>query len=191
MAASPAILAFAGSARKDSHNRKLVAVAARMAEELGADVTLLDMADYDAPLFNGDMADDDGLPETMQRLKAQMKASDGFLIATPEYNGFFPALIKNVFDWCTNIEEGEKIMEPTMGKRVGIIAAATGPLGGVRVIPRMRDLMAEYGVMSVPGFATLPFADQAFDGDGNLTNEKAEKQVRGVVKRLVEALQAS
>lgn len=191
MTTSPKILAFAGSARKDSHNKKLIRVASGMAEELGSVVTLADMADYEAPLFNEDMEALSGIPESMQRFKTLIKAADGFLIATPEYNGFFPALIKNAFDWCTRVEEGEKVMEPTMGKRVGIMAAAPGPLGGVRAIPRLRDCMAEYGIMAVTGFATVPMAGEVFDDAGSLTSDKALKQVRGVVERLVETLSCS
>lgn len=188
MVSNPSILAFAGSARRDLLNKRLISVAIGMARDQGADVVLADMADYDAPLFNQDLEATSGLPESMQRFKALMMAADGFLIATPEYNGFFPALIKNTFDWCTRNAEGEAPMAATMGKRVGIMAAAPGGLGGVRAIPRLRDCMAEYGVMAVPGFATLPKAGEAFDDNGNLINEQAANTVKGVVERLIASL---
>lgn len=188
MTTTPRILAFAGSARKDSLNKKLIRAAVAMAEGKGASVTLADLADYDAPLFNEDIETASGVPEAMQRFKALMMAADGFLIATPEYNGFFPAVIKNTFDWCTRPAEGETIMAPTMGKRVGLMAATPGALGGVRAIPRLRDCMAEYGVMAVSGFATVPKARDAFDDEGNLTPAPAIKAVTGVVERLVEAI---
>ncbi len=188
MTTSPVILAFAGSARRDSLNKKLIRAAAKMAGGLGATVTLADLADYDAPLFNEDLEQASGMPEAMQRFKALMMAADGFLIATPEYNGFFPAVIKNTFDWCTRPAEGEAIMAPTMGKRVGLMAASPGVLGGVRAIPRLRDCMAEYGIMAVSGFATVPKAKEAFDENGNLTAAPAIKALSGVVERLVEEI---
>lgn len=188
MTGTPNILAFAGSARRGSLNKKLVASAVPMAEELGANITLADMADYGAPLFNEDLESASGIPESMQRFKALMLAADGFLIATPEYNGFPPALIKNTFDWCTRVAEGEAPMAATTGKRVGILAAAPGGLGGVRAVPRLRDCMAEYGIMAVPGFATLSKAGDAFNEEGELVNEQAVKTVRGVVERLIDAL---
>jgi len=154
----------------------------------GANVTLADLADFDAPLFNEDLEAASGVPEAMVRFKALMMEADGFLIATPEYNGFFPALIKNTFDWCTREVEGEAIMAATMGKRVGLMAASSGVLGGVRAVPRLRDCLAEYGVMAVSGFATVPKAKEAFDEAGSLVSERAIKQVKGVVTRLVQAL---
>ncbi len=66
---SPRILAFAGSAQKDSFNKKLLRVAARAAEEAGAEVTLLDMAEYPLPLYDGDLESRDGLPTNAAKLK--------------------------------------------------------------------------------------------------------------------------
>ncbi len=189
MVQTPKILAFSGSARTDSVNKKFIAVGARAAEAAGARVTLVDMADYDAPLYNGDLEAASGLPGTMKQFKALMLAHDGFLISSPEYNGFFPALIKNTFDWCTRAEaEGEDGMASTTGKFVGLMAASPGGLGGVRCIPRLRDCLAEYGIQAVSGFATLPGAMQAFNDDGSLNNDKAQATVDGLVARLVKAL---
>jgi chromate reductase, NAD(P)H dehydrogenase (quinone) len=189
MAQAPKILAFSGSARRGSVNKKFITVGARAAEAAGAKVTLVDMADYGAPLFNGDLEEASGLPETMKHLKSMMLRHDGFLISSPEYNGFFPALIKNTFDWCTRAEsQGEDGMAGTTGKFVGLMAASPGGLGGVRCIPRLRDCLAEYGITAVSGFATLPGAFQAFNDDGTLNNEKAQATVDGLVGRLVTAL---
>jgi chromate reductase len=185
---APRILAFAGSAKKASLNKKLIRIAANMANEQGADVNLVDLADFEAPVFNEDYEAKHGLPNSMKQLKVMMVSADGFLIATPEYNGFFPALIKNTFDWCTRVEKGETPMAPTTGKRVGIVAASPGGRGGIRAIPRLRDCLAEYGIMAVPGFATVPMAGDAFGEDGDLNNEASRNQVAGVVERLLAAL---
>ena len=186
----PKILAFSGSARAASVNKKFISIGARAAEGAGARVTLVDMADFDAPLYNGDLETERGLPDTMKAFKALMLDHHGFLISTPEYNGFFPALIKNTFDWCTRAEvEGENGMAATMGKPVGLMAASPGGLGGVRVIPRLRDCLAEYGCMAVSGFATLPGAMEAFNEDGSLKSEHAQNTVNGLVQRLVAAAQ--
>lgn len=189
MAHTPKILAFSGSARRESVNKKFIAVGARAIESAGGEVTLVDMADYDAPLYNGDLEAESGLPDAMKQFKALMKSHDGFLISSPEYNGFFPALIKNTFDWCTRAEEeGEDGMASTTGKFVALMAASPGGLGGVRCIPRLRDCMAEYGITAVSGFATLPGAFQAFSDDGTLNAERAQVTVDGLAQRLVDAL---
>ncbi len=185
----PKILAFSGSARAASLNKRFIAVGARAVEAAGGAVTLVDLADFEAPLYNGDLEDGQGRPENMNRFRELMLAHDGFLISTPEYNGFFPALIKNTFDWCTRATpEDENGMAATMDKPVGLMAAAPGGLGGVRVIPRLRDCLAEYGCRAVSGFATLPFAGDAFDDDGNLTVEKAQATVDVLAARLISAL---
>ena len=79
----PKILAFSGSTRRDSWNRKLIQVAADATRAAGGDVTLIDLADYPLPLYNGDLEDRDGLPDNAQRLKALFKTHDALLNASP------------------------------------------------------------------------------------------------------------
>lgn len=80
----PKILAFSGSIRRDALNRKLIQVAVDGTRAAGGDVTLIDMADYPLPLYNGDLEDHDGLPDNALRLKALFKSHGAFLIASPE-----------------------------------------------------------------------------------------------------------
>lgn len=86
MTYTPKILAFAGSTRKDSFNKKLVKVAAEGARAAGAQVTYLDLRDIPMPLYDGDLEAESGLPENAKKLKAMMIEHDGFLISAPEYN---------------------------------------------------------------------------------------------------------
>jgi NAD(P)H-dependent FMN reductase len=80
MAARPKILAFAGSLRKDSFNKKLVKIALKGAQDAGADVTYIDLKDYPLPIYNQDDEDAHGIPENANKLKELMIAHDGFLI---------------------------------------------------------------------------------------------------------------
>ena len=89
------ILAFAGSARKDSFNKKLVKIAAEGARAAGAEVTYLDFRDLPLPLYDEDLEAALGLPDNALKLKALMKAHQGFLIACPEYNSSITPLLKN------------------------------------------------------------------------------------------------
>ena len=182
------VLVFAGSARKGSVNKKCAAVAAEKAKAPGADVTLIDLADFPAPVYDGDIEANDGLPKTMQDLKALIAGSDGLLIVTPEYNGCPPPLLINVFAWTSRPEGDNASCAAYAGKRVAIAAASPGGLGGVRVIPRLRDALAELTAVPIPGFATLPGAFQAFDDDGGLKDEKAGGMLDGLVARLVAAI---
>jgi NAD(P)H-dependent FMN reductase len=187
MADSPKILVFAGSARRDSQNKKLAARAAAIAKGHGAAVTLIDLADYDAPIYSGDIESASGLPETMRQLKAQFASHDGFLISTPEYNGHVPPLLINCFSWASRAENEERSMVAFAGKKAGLMAASPGRLGGIRVLPRLRSTLADLGVMVVPGFVSLPGASKAFSDDGTLS-EDVESSIAALVQRLTEAV---
>jgi NAD(P)H-dependent FMN reductase len=81
---------FAGSPRAGSFNKKLVAIAAAAAREAGADVTVVDLRDFALPLFDQDLEAAGGLPAGAKEFKALLRASDGFLIASPECNSSVP-----------------------------------------------------------------------------------------------------
>ena len=95
----PRILAFAGSTRKDSYNKKLVRIAAKAAQECGAEVTVVDLNEFPMPLFDEDLEQAQGQPESAVRLKKLMVEHDGFLIASPEYNSSITVVLKNNIDW--------------------------------------------------------------------------------------------
>ena len=181
------ILVFAGSARKGSFNKKLAAAAHRLAVEAGLEAALADLADYEAPVYNGDIEAGGGLPAPMREFRSLIASHDGLLIVTPEYNGHVPPLLVNTFSWASR-PDGDDKSNVFAGKRVAIAAASPGGLGGVRVVPRLRDMVAELGAVAVPGFVTLPGAPDAFDGEGNLTAEAPKEALRGLVQRLAEAL---
>ncbi|MCA8989692.1 MAG: NAD(P)H-dependent oxidoreductase, partial [Planctomycetaceae bacterium] len=105
--AQPRILAFAGSTRKGSYNSSLVKIAAVGAEQAGADVTVIDLADYPLPLFNEDL-EKAGTPENVIKLKRLFLEHDGLLISSPEYNSSITPLLKNTIDWVSRAAEGEQ-----------------------------------------------------------------------------------
>src|SRR5262245_6276714 len=101
MAKAPRILAFAGSLRADSFNRKLVKPAAEAARAAGADVTLIDLKDYPLPIFDQDLEKAEGLPANARKLKDLFLAHQGLLIVSPEYNSSITAVLKNTIDWVS------------------------------------------------------------------------------------------
>ena len=109
------ILAFAGSARSGSWNRKLLRIAVRQARELGAEVTEVDLGELNLPMFDEDFESDQGLPEGAKRLKRLMFDADGLLIACPEYNSSITPLLKNAIDWASRVEEGESPLQAYQG----------------------------------------------------------------------------
>ncbi len=127
----PRILAFAGSARRESLNKKLARVAAQYAREAGAEVTFIDLDDYPMPVYHGDLEAAEGMPENGKKLRALFLAHDALLIVTPENNRSIPSLLKNTIDWLSrSIGDGRGAMSglaPYRGK-VAALERAKGAL---------------------------------------------------------------
>src|SRR5437879_5724181 len=100
MAYVPKILAFAGSTRRDSYNKKLVKIAIKGAEAAGAQVTYLDLRDLNLPLYDGDLEVSEGLPPGARKFKDLLFANDGIMISSPEYNSSISGVLKNAIDWA-------------------------------------------------------------------------------------------
>ncbi len=105
--ATAKILAFAGSVRQGSYNKKLVKIALVGAKAAGAEVTYLDFRNLPLPLYDEDLEEAEGLPENALKLKGLMKAHQGFLISCPEYNSSITPLLKNAIDWASRPEPDE------------------------------------------------------------------------------------
>mmetsp|Transcript_1303 Transcript_1303/g.1854 ORF Transcript_1303/g.1854 Transcript_1303/m.1854 type:complete len:233 (+) Transcript_1303:103-801(+) len=182
---NPKIIAFSGSARADSVNQKLVRLAAAIAAEQDADVTILEPADFPIPLYNQDL-EAKGFPENALAVRAMLAESDGFLIASPEYNGFFSPMLKNLIDWCSRPVNDEKVISAVFkGKVAGIMAASPGGLGGLRGLPALRELLVNLGVDVVPDQVAVGGAFKAFGEDGKLSNEMHSQMLETCVHQVV------
>ena len=177
------VLAFAGSARAGSYNARLLAHAVELLRARGAEVEVLDLGALALPLYNADDESAHGAPEGALRLKAALRAHDALLIASPEYNGFFPPLLKNAIDWASRPDSGQP--SPFAGKVAALIAASPGALGGIRALPALRILLSILGVLVLPGQLALPLAHEAFAEDGSLRDARLEKTLGDVVGALL------
>ncbi|NEO74890.1 NAD(P)H-dependent oxidoreductase [Moorena sp. SIO4G3] len=182
------ILAFAGSARIESFNKKLVKIAAEEAKVAGAEVTYLDLLDYPMPIFNQDLEAQEGLPDTVLQFKALLKSHQGFLISCPEYNGSITPLLKNVIDWASrpDPEEPSMALSGFKGKVAALLATSPGGLGGMRGLVHVRAILEGIGVLVIPDQKAIPRAYQAFDDQGNLKDEKQLKAVQAIATKLVD-----
>jgi len=183
------ILAFAGSARKGSFNRQLVKIAATAAEAAGANVTVIDLADFPMPLFDQDLEAAQGMPAPAREFKNLLIEHDGFLIASPEYNSTLSPLLKNAIDWASRSEaEGETPLVAYAGKFAGIMAASPGALGGLRGLVGLRMLLGNIGVTVLPEQLAVPQAHNAFADDGSLVDPQQHQAVTNISGRLVEMI---
>ena len=175
------ILAIAGSYRKNSYNKRVLAIAADGARAAGADVTVIDLRDFPLPIYDADMQDGGAFNEDALRLQDVMAEHDGFLIASPEYNGGIPGGFKNAIDWTSRANDKYKMYEPVKGKTAALITASPGQFGGIRCLAHLRGVFTIMGVHVLPMEIAVGFVSQKFEGDGG---EMTDEKTRGLLENL-------
>jgi NAD(P)H-dependent FMN reductase len=202
---APRIIAFAGSLRTGSYNKALAANLAAGARDAGAEVRLLDLADFPIPVYNADVYDsvagdphalfDRGdrvggphsipMPEGLLAFKEHVRWSDGWLIATPEHNRTYPAAIHNLFDWLTRLAPGESPLDNFTYKVVGVASAAYEG-GGVTAILDTKRLLVGLGCLVVPGgnAITITSYDEMYDAAGVLRDPNDRREAERVGRRV-------
>lgn len=184
----PRIIAFAGSARAESYNFKLVNIAAQGARDAGGEVTVLNLRDFPLPLYDEDLEKQEGTPENAARLKEIFVQHDGLLIASPEYNSSITPLLKNTIDWVSRSGEGESPLAAYRGKVAALLAASPGALGGLRGLVHVRSILGNIGVTVLPDQLAVPRAYEAFDDNGQLKDEKQQAKAMSIGANLAQVL---
>jgi NAD(P)H-dependent FMN reductase len=174
------ILAFAGSLRSGSFNRKLIRIAAEAARESGAIVDEIHLGDIPMPLYDADVEREHGLPANAKLFKQLLVEHRGVLIGSPEYNTGMSAVLKNAIDWASRPEPGEPSYLAFKGKVGGIMSTSPGNFGGVRSLGTLRGILSYLGMIVVPTQLAIPRANAAFDPEGNLTDESYAKTVQSI-----------
>jgi NAD(P)H-dependent FMN reductase len=177
MTNAPKILAFAGSTREASYNKKLVKIAAEGAKAAGAEVTYIDLRDLPMPIYDEDLEAKEGIPENARKFKELLKAHQGLLIAAPEYNSSITAVLKNAIDWASRPESGEPMLAAFTGKVAAIMSASPGGLGGLRGLIHVRSILSSINVLVLPEQKAISSAFQAFDEEGKLKDLKQQEAV--------------
>lgn len=185
----PRILAFAGSARAGSFNKLVLNIAVEAARGAGAEVTVLDLRDYPLPVYDAEIEAARGLPANVRALKRQFLAHEGLLIASPEYNSSFTPLMKNVIDWVSRPQEGEKANTAYLGKTAVLMSASPGALGGLRGLAHLRQVLTNIGVLVLPDQRAISGASSAFTPEGRLADTKAHDGIAALGVRLATVLE--
>jgi NAD(P)H-dependent FMN reductase len=184
----PRILAFAGSTRRESFNKKLVSIAVKGARDAGALVTLIDLKDLPLPLFDQDLEAEQGMPENGKKLKKLFIDHDGLLIASPEYNSSISAVLKNAIDWVSRPAPGESSLVAFRGKVATLMSASPGALGGLRGLVHVRSILGNIGVIVLPDQIAVAKAHEAFQPDGSLIDPKQQAGIEGLGNTLASFL---
>jgi chromate reductase len=180
------ILAVAGSLRKDSINRKLLALAVREAQRASADVDVVDLKTLALPIYDGDL-EAEAFPTAAMELKERLARARGFLIATPEFNHSIPGGLKNAIDWASR---PPTTPNPFRDKPALIMGATPGPGGTLYAQNHLREVLTALGVWLLPSSFSLPGAGAAFDEEGEIKDERRRAHLAKVVPQLVHAAQA-
>jgi NAD(P)H-dependent FMN reductase len=182
----PKILILPGSARRDSVNRKLAAVAARLVTEEGAEAVLVDPAEFPLPLYDSDLEEAGGLPAAAKSLKKLFLVADAVIFVSPEYNSSVTPLMKNFIDWVSRAEsDAEPPLAAFKGKVAGLLAASPGALGGLRGLVHLRAILGNLGVLVVPKQFALGAAYGKFDENGQPADGSVRNGVKAVVAEVI------
>ena len=175
------LLAFAGSLRRQSWNRKLIALAVANVRQAGVEVDLAEFQEFDMPLYNRDLQDASGFSPGTRELQRRVAETDGMLIASPEYNYSLPGILKNAIDWVSRMKP-----MPLRGKHGVLLAASTSLVGGSRGLWALRVPLEGLGVMLLPDMFALAQAPQAFDEQGKLKDPELQERLRKLVHGYLE-----
>ncbi len=182
------LLAFAGSLRRESYNKRLVRIAVEGARAAGADVTLIDLKDYPLPIYDGDLEQAHGIPENGRKLKQLFLEHQGLLISAPEYNSSITAVLKNTIDWVSRPAPGEPSLAAFLGKVAALLSASPGALGGLRGLVHVRAILGNIRVLVLPEQVAVVKAHEAFQDDGSLKDAKLQEAVLAIGKNLAQTV---
>jgi NAD(P)H-dependent FMN reductase len=179
------VLAFAGSARRDSLNKKLLRLAAAALLEAGALVTVVDLEDFPMPLYHGDLEHREGMPEHARRLRRLLGEHQGLLLVSPENNASVSSLLKNALDWMSRPDGGQNGLVPFQNKVALLMSASPGALGGLRGLVHLRQILQALSVLVLTEQLALVRAHEQFDGEGQLIDPKLRASLSGLAERFI------
>jgi len=172
------LLAISGSLRADSHNSRLLRIAAEEAP-VGVDIDIYDGL-ADIPPYDADNDTECG-PAPVRELRELIAEADGLVFATPEYNSSIPGVLKNAIDWVSR----PRATTPLAGKPAAVMGATTGRFGAVWAQAELRKVLGSTGARVVDDEASLSLADDAFDSDGALRDDQTLESIRSLTAAIV------
>ncbi|GAA4124913.1 NADPH-dependent FMN reductase [Aminobacter aganoensis] len=183
----PRILVFAGSTRTGAYSGRTADCAQKELALQGADVTRISLADYALPLMNEDLEDQEGVPENAVKLARLIDMHDAVLIATPEYNGSMPPLLKNAIDWVSRVSrDGTTRLRPYPDKLVAICSSSDGHFAGIRSANHLRAVLSHIQMDVISPQVSVPHGGQAFDDNGDFREERLRKGMERLCRELIQ-----
>jgi NAD(P)H-dependent FMN reductase len=179
------VMVFGGSLRRASLNDRLADLAARVVERNGGVLDRAHLAEFDCPHYDGDIEAEEGVPAGAQAFCQRIKASDAFIIASPEYNASMPGVVKNLIDWTSRLRP-----QPFNGKQAMLMSASPSMSGGNRGLWALRVPLEHLGTRVYPDMFSLAQAHEAFDGD-RLKNDMIQKRFEDTIACFMDLVEAA
>ncbi len=176
------LVLFAGSLRKDSLNKKLVAATQKLLPT-SVEATVVDIKTLNIPLYDGDV-EVEGIPEGVQLLATLIQGAQGVVISSPEYNGSISSPLKNTIDWLSRLKP-----VPLEQKPVLLLAASPGGLGGVRGLLHGKVPLEVVGSYVYPQTFGLAKAHEAFTAEGTFVDSKNAERIKALTAAFVQYCQ--
>lgn len=180
------VLLFAASLRKESVNVRLTRVVRGMLEARGHAVDEASMSDFDCPSYDGDAEAEAGIPSGAQRFRERLLAADAFILASPEYNGSMPGILKNTIDWTSRFRP-----QPFNGKQGFLMSASPSMAGGNRGLWSLRVPLEHLGTRLYPDMFSLAQAHTMFADDGRLTSDTLTKRLDSILGCFLDLVEAA
>ncbi|RKU07675.1 NADPH-dependent FMN reductase [Candidatus Poribacteria bacterium] len=171
------VVGLCGSLRQGSTTHAALTIALAGAREVGAEVELLDLNEYQL-IFHGAVADESEYPPDVFKLKEKVKRAHGILLGTPEYHGSFSGVLKNALD-LMRYEEFEN-------KVVGLIGVSGGRMGAGNALSMLRTVGATLRAWVIPTDVSIPNASEAFDENGNLLDPELVERTKAVGQQVTQ-----
>ena len=170
------IIAFGASSSKTSINKELATYAANQFQN--AIVEVLDLNEFEMPIYSVDKEKDNGIPQLAQDFYAKLGTADAIVISFAEHNGAYSAAFKNIFDWTSRINA-----KTFQEKQVLLLATSPGPRGGSSVLEIAKNRFPFQGAV-VKGNFSLPNFNDNFDAEKGITNEDLKNQLLGIISSI-------
>ena len=167
------IIAFGASSSKTSINKELATYAANQFQN--AIVEVLDLNDFEMPIYSVDKEKVNGIPQLAQDFYAKLGTADAIVISFAEHNGAYSAAFKNIFDWTSRINAKTFQEKPML-----LLATSPGPRGGSSVLEIAKNRFPFQGAV-VKGSFSLPSFNDNFDAEKGITNEDLKNQLLGII----------
>ena len=179
------VLVFGASLREGSLNQRLATHAAEVIEAQGATVDQARFSDFDCPSYDRDVETGPGVPAGALRLNDRLRASDAFLIASPEYNASMPGVLKNIIDWTSRIRP-----QPFNGRHGLLMSASPSMAGGNRGLWALRVPLEHLGSPVYPDMFSLAQAHQALDEGGRIANAELRTRFERMIECFLDLVEA-